>query len=146
MKSIGQKISYFLLGVVLSLALQQAFSQSTLQGRVFQTDRGRRIITATVENTFAALTSAGQTPSLNTVALSPGWHTAQLLVVGGPSVCSFQLEGSLDNTNWEDLSGPQDCTSITMFHVANRPVAHIRGNLVTFTGGTSVQFLYKGVK
>jgi len=148
MKTMRSKLSYFVLGLVFSFALQLAFSQGTLESTKHQTDRSKRIITATAENTFAALTSTGQTPSFNVVALSPISHTVQILLTGSPTGCAVQLEGSLDNTNWENLSGTQDCTSVTMFHVVNRTVPHVRGNLTTLSGGSSptVQFLYKGVK
>ncbi len=148
MKTMRSKLSYFVLGVVFSFALQLALSQSTTKSKSHQTDLGGRIITATVESTFVPLSATGQTPTLNAVALSPAWHTAQLLVLGGPTGCAFQLEGSLDSTNWENLSGSQDCTTITMFHVANRAVPYVRGNLTTLSGGAgpTVQLLYKGVK
>ncbi|MEE8608693.1 MAG: hypothetical protein V3S55_13890 [Nitrospiraceae bacterium] len=148
MKIMRSKFSCFVLGVVLSFALQLALSQGTTKSKSHQTDLGGRIITATVERTFAALASVTQTPSLNAVALSPGWHTAQLVITGSPTGCAFQLEGSLNNSNWEDLSGSQDCTAITMFHVANKSVPYVRGNLTALSGGTSptVQLLYKGVK
>ncbi|KKK64731.1 hypothetical protein LCGC14_2981250 [marine sediment metagenome] len=143
-----RKLSYFLLGMVLSFALQQGFSQGTRWTSTHQTDLAGRLITATAENTFAALSSTGQTPSFNVVALSPTSHTLQILLTGSPTGCAVQLEGSLDNANWENLSGTQNCTSVTMFHVVNRTVAYVRGNLTTLSGGSTptVQFLYKGVK
>ena len=101
----------------------------------------------TVRHKFAAQSSTGATPSI-VARVSPSRHTVQLLLTGGPTGCAYQLEGSLDNSNWENLSGTQDCTSVTMFHVVDRPVNYIRGNLTTLSGGSSptVQFLYAGVR
>lgn len=75
-----------------------------------------------------------------TIQRAPKTHTVQLDITGGPTTCTFQLEGSLDKEgvvggDFFDLSGPQDCTNDIMFHVTDRPVAWIRGNLTALSGG-----------
>ena len=83
-------------------------------------------------------------------ATRPEKHTVQLTVTGGPANCSFQLEGSLDNLTWFALSGAVDCTVAAncMFHVVNKPVNFIRGNLTALAGGAAptVTFEYLGAR
>ncbi|MCI0403455.1 MAG: hypothetical protein L0212_08030 [Acidobacteria bacterium] len=79
----------------------------------------------------------------------PSQHTVQLTVTGAPATCTFELEGTLDDTAGAtafSLSGSIPCTSSTMFHVVNKPVNFIRGNLTALTGGVSptVTFQYVG--
>lgn len=96
----------------------------------------------------ATLTATGTTSSYlvsNGVDGSGmNYHTLQVVVTGGPSGCTVRLEGSLDGTNWFDLSGSQTCTSNAMFHVDGKPVAYVRANLLTWTGGTNAVITYKG--
>jgi len=85
--------------------------------------------------TWAALSATGTTSGFNV----PGSdvHTIAAIVTGSPSGCTLHLEGSLDGTNWFDISGDQTCTSNLMFHVVNRAVAQVRMNLTALTGGTA---------
>lgn len=92
--------------------------------------------------TFSAtLTAAGTTQA---VYADANYHTVQVIIVGSPSACTVRLEGSLDNTNWFDVSGSQTCTSNVMFHVDGKPLAYVRANLLTWTGGTSATISYRG--
>lgn len=96
---------------------------------------------------WAAMSGTGTTAAL---PLPYGFsqHTIQIIVTGGPSGCTVNLDGSLDGVNWFDLSGGQTCTSNTMFHVVSKPVAYVRGDLTALTGGTSptVTISYEGIQ
>jgi hypothetical protein len=90
----------------------------------------------------ATLTAAGTT---NSQAVNANYHTVQVIVSGSPSACTVRLEGSLDNTNWFDISGTQTCTSNLIFHVGGpRSVTYARVNLLTWTGGTNAVINYRG--
>ncbi len=103
-----------------------------------------------VMNAFATQTGTGATSSIHAITDAssyPTFHTVQLVVVSA-SVCQYSLEGSIDNSNWFTIGQTSDtteadCTSSMMFHVANRPVRYIRGNLTSITG-TSVTMTYLG--
>jgi len=103
-----------------------------------------------MEKDFAALTAAGQTPAFSVKFGNsyPLHHTLTAAVTGAPSACSFNLEGSLDATVWNDLGSNTDCLATTIIHVVNKAVTHVRGDLVTLTAGTSptVTFEYLGVR
>lgn len=71
-------------------------------------------------------------------------HTVSVVVTGSPSACTIRLEGSLDNSNWFDLSGSQSCTSSVMFHVYGKVEKYLRVNLLTWTGGTNAAVSYLG--
>ena len=97
---------------------------------------------------FPAQSLTGTTDSLamGSIPQPPSKHTVQLTVAGSPSTCTYRLEGSLDGSLWSDLSGTQSCTASVMFHVVDKPVSWLRGNLLTLSGGSSptVQFTYQG--
>ncbi len=98
---------------------------------------------------FTAQTATGTTAVLDfrSVKMHPDKLTVQLNVTGSPTGCAYQLEGSLDNVNFFDLSGSQTCTANKMFHLDAKYVRYLRGNLTTLTGGTSpsVTLLIGGV-
>jgi hypothetical protein len=85
--------------------------------------------------TWPALTTTGTTPLFAT----PGndVHTVQIVLSGSPSGCTINLDGSLDGSHWNDISGSQTCTSNIMFHVVSRSVRFVRGDLTALSGGTS---------
>ena len=92
---------------------------------------------------YFSVTATG-TGATASVWADSNFHTLQ--VVGSPSVCTIRLEGSLDNNNWQYISGSQTCTSGTssqMFHVDGKPVSYVRANVLTFTG-TSITIIYTG--
>ena len=100
--------------------------------------------------TFTAQSATGTTAEVvdfDTVRLSPDELTVQLNVTGAPTTCTYQVEGSLDNVTFFDLSGAKSCTSSLMFHLDSKPVRYLRGNLTALSGGTSpsVQLIVKGV-
>jgi hypothetical protein len=101
------------------------------------------IITAQAQTreTIETLTAAGTTSA---VRAETNHHTLQVIVSGSPSACTVRLEGSLDNSNFFDLSGTQTCTSNLMFHVDGKPVTYVRANLLTWTGGTNAVVRYRG--
>jgi hypothetical protein len=94
-------------------------------------------------------------PNLTTVSATRGLlqrdglslHTVQLTVAGSPANCTFELDGSLDSTdgtdgNWFDLSGPVDCSvaANNLFHVANKLVPWVRGNVTALSSGTVTMY------
>lgn len=60
--------------------------------------------------------------------------TSQCLTTGTPTTISVKLQGSLDGTNWVDLTTH---SAVGFQHFIAGPVKFIRGNVVTLTGGTS---------
>ena len=96
---------------------------------------------AQTRSIFATLSATGTTSAIMAEA---NYHTVQVVPSGSPSGCDVRLEGSLDNSNWFDLSGTQTCTSAVMFHVDGKPATYVRVNLLTWTGGTSAAITYKG--
>jgi len=66
----------------------------------------------------------------------------QVNVAGTFSALSVNLEGSLDGTTWGVLSNTQEVAG-ALVTVSNppSPVAFVRANVLTFTGGTSVTVL-----
>lgn len=65
-----------------------------------------------------------------------GAFTWQIIITGAPTSITVNLEGSLDGTNWFQLDTYTGSAN-AMQHVVNKPVAYLRGNLVTLTGGSS---------
>jgi hypothetical protein len=103
------------------------------------------------KHVFDPLEAEGQTPAkvASHGGGHPSKHTTVVKVTGSPDAVIANLEGSLDGTDWFDLSGAVDLTVAAdrMFHVVNRPVQQIRYDLTTLTGGTdpTVQFEYLGI-
>jgi len=114
---------------------------------------------AVTRNHEFVLFDALAAPGVFTYGGAPYWpvlatrsekHTVELTVTGGPANCSFQLEGSLANLTWFNMSGAIDCVPAAnrLFHVINRPVNFIRGNLTVLNGGAAptVTFEYLGAR
>ena len=107
-----------------------------------------------IQHTFTALSGTGTTDAIQTLigptsSLAPAkTHTVQVDTTGSPSAATLQLEGSLDGVTWTALSPAMDVSSSTIFHVLDAPVSHIRGNLVSLTGGSAptVTMRYLGCK
>ena len=78
----------------------------------------------------------------------PMSHSVHCIVTGAPAAANVRLYGSLDGTNWFDLTGAQVATSSILFHVVNRPVAYVKANLADLSGGTSPTFTFRylGIK
>jgi len=62
--------------------------------------------------------------------------TWQLTDTGSPSSVSCQLQGSLDGSNWFNI-GAAALTAPGLQTIATTPLAFIRANLTTLSGGTS---------
>jgi hypothetical protein len=88
----------------------------------------------------ATLSAVGTTTPVRVSATN---HTLQFNV-GSPATCSIQLEGSLDDSVWSNLSGAQSCMASTMFHVDGKPMNWVRANLTIYSGGGSVAITYRG--
>lgn len=99
-----------------------------------------------MRHTWLAQSATGITDAYDVTLESPDKHTLQFITTGAPASATLRLEGSIDNTNWFDLSGTQNCSSSGMFHVVNKPVLFVRVNLLTLVGGTdpTVQCTYLG--
>lgn len=95
---------------------------------------------------FDALGAVGVTASQSVEGAAR--HTVTVTVSGAPATCTVNLDGSLDGVHWFDLSGPQNAAANTMFHVVDKPVTYVRGNLSALAGGTSpsVSISYMGVR
>lgn len=99
---------------------------------------GQQINGRNARVSWATMTASGTTTAFDVRQLSPSQHSMQAIETGGPSGCSVQLEGSLDNVNWFNLSGAQSCTAASIFFsVVQRPADFVRGNVTTLSGGTS---------
>lgn len=104
------------------------------------------VITAGRSRSFTAQTATGQTTgyTLGGILIN---HTANLVVTGAPTGCTYRLQGSRDGTNWFNISGTDiTCTASAVASYANFPAQYVRGNLLTLTGGTtpSVTLQYIG--
>lgn len=67
--------------------------------------------------------------------------TAQYIVTGAPSAVAAKLEGSLDGTNWFDLTGLNVTAAGAVTNSADAgvhfAVRYVRANVTTLTGGTA---------
>lgn len=97
---------------------------------------------------FAAHSATGTKAAIDVTRVMPHKHTASVIVTGTPATCVITLEGSIDGTNFFDISGNQTCTASLMFHVVEKPVLYVRPNLTTLTGGSSptVTLTYLGLR
>lgn len=69
-------------------------------------------------------------------------HTVQATITGAPTAVTVDLEGSLDGAKWFTLvshafSGGELTATAALFFVTGSPVAMVRANLTTLTGGTA---------
>ncbi len=90
--------------------------------------------------TFTTQTADGATAEvldLEALGIEGDRFTAQLVVTGTPDTCDYIVEGSLDNTFFDDFSGTFVCTSNVIFHVDGKAANRLRGTLSNLTGGTS---------
>ena len=85
-------------------------------------------------------------PALQLSPYTPSDYTFDWSTDGTPATQgTFQPEGSSDETHWFALSDPQDFTQDGMFHITNKPVAHVRINVLTYVPGdqtTATTFRY----
>lgn len=90
-----------------------------------------------IHRTFTTQTAVGATTALTPRGI-PTDHTIELIVTGAPATCTYQAQGSRDGTTWFNLSASAiTCTSTITAFESNKPVVHVRGNILTLTGGTS---------
>lgn len=73
-------------------------------------------------------------------------HTFQLVVTGNPTACAYRLQGSNDKgVTWFNLSDNDvPCLISTVGFEKDRPVALIRGALITLSGLATVTMHYVG--
>ena len=87
---------------------------------------------------FTAQTATGQTSSSGQIRGVVVNHTIELITTGGPSGCTYRLQGTRDAVTWFNISSADiTCTSTTVAFEANKPAVQVRGNLLTLTGGTA---------
>lgn len=99
------------------------------------------------QKTFTAQTATGTTATSGLMRGIPVAHTIELVVTGGPTGCTYRLQGSRDGTTWFNISAADiTCTTSTVAFENGKPAVSVRGNLLTLTGGTtpSVTLKYIG--
>lgn len=99
------------------------------------------------QKTFTAQTAVGATATSGLMRGIPIAHTAELVVTGAPTGCTYRLQGSRDGVTWFNISAADiTCTSSTVAFENGKPAVSVRGNLLTLTGGTtpSVTLKYIG--
>lgn len=95
---------------------------------------------------FAPMTAVSTSRFVDVRSGLPQYHTIEALLVGTPTTCTFRVEGSNSGVTFYDISGAQDCTTSTMFHIANKPVRYIRISLLALTGTATIKFSWNGVE
>ena len=63
-------------------------------------------------------------------------------LTGAPTAVTVIIEGSINGVDWASLathifSADELSDAFTVFHIADKPIAYIRGNLGKLTGGTN---------
>lgn len=57
------------------------------------------------------------------------------------TVCTYQVEGSLDGIHYHPMANVLDCTTFdpktSMFHILSKPVTFLRVNVLSYTAGDS---------
>lgn len=87
---------------------------------------------------FAAQSVTGATTGTGGLRGTPVNHTIHLVVTGAPTGCTYRLQGSRDGTTWFNISASDiTCTTTATAFETNKPTRHVRGNLLTLTGGTA---------
>ncbi len=92
----------------------------------------------------ATATGAGSTWNTPLTGVASGNYATsfmwQVNTVGTFTALSVTLQGSLDGVNWTTLDTNANVAGGAQYKVAG-PVAFLRANVGTFTGGTSVSVL-----
>jgi len=93
-----------------------------------------------IENTFTQLTASGTTDGLLVQYIRN--HTFQVVVANINTSVTVRCEGSLDGTNYFNLSDAGANTTITsdgtyLFHKYQFSTKYVRFNFVSESGGTS---------
>lgn len=99
--------------------------------------------------TFPALSATGQTASIAVNNVIPTKHGVQVNTTGAPAACTYNLEGSLDNTNWTSIINAQACTTsgtLTWDATGIKPVLFVRVNLTALSGGATATPIWVGSK
>jgi len=99
--------------------------------------------------TFPALSATGQTASIAVNNVIPAKHGMQVNTTGAPAACTYNLEGSLDGTNWTSIINAQACTTsgtLTWESTGTKPVLFVRVNVTALSGGATATPIYVGSK
>jgi len=119
-------------------AISQSAQRDLSPLRLFETPLDAQSEFRGYRKTFTTQTTTGATASSGLMRGYAVNHTAELIVTGGPATCTYRLQGTGDGTTWFNISAADlTCTSTTVGFEANKPVAQVRGNLLTLTGGTT---------
>jgi methyl coenzyme M reductase beta subunit len=97
-------------------------------------ERGSRAVSLNAATGTGAGDSFGFLPFLG--GGIPGTYSWDIIITGGPSAVTVNLEGSDDGTNWFTVD-TSTSTSSALRHVVDKPVRFLRANLATLTGGSS---------
>lgn len=62
---------------------------------------------------------------------------AKSSTTGAPTGCICAVEGSFDGSTWFTLAVQDIIVEGANFAIPNSPVKYLRGNLISFTGGTT---------
>jgi hypothetical protein len=133
-------IQRLFIAFVLLLAAAAAFAQ---QGAPYAASR----LPVNGLYDFATVAGTGYTEYINLAAQGIPFnnHTIELSITGtAPSVCTFQVEGSSNGTNWYSISGSQSCTASEMFHIITKPVRYLQVHVLTYTGTGVLFFQHTG--
>jgi hypothetical protein len=87
------------------------------------------------KGTLLPAVDSAQTGGLLDMGRNFNNFTIEVSFTGVITSCSFIFQGSLDKVNWYDLGSFTDTTS-NLFHVANKPIRFVRGNLNILEGTT----------
>lgn len=95
-----------------------------------------------VELTLTGVNSTGATASYLFSDIPMPNITIQAHRTAGSDEISLKIEGSLDGSNWIDISGTQTSSSgELMFHIVNKPLKYIRANITSIGSSTYTIYL-----
>ncbi|MCK4870762.1 MAG: hypothetical protein KAS93_06605 [Gammaproteobacteria bacterium] len=85
-----------------------------------------------------AATSTGTGDSVTSVHPEQEDKSFQVVVTGGPTQVTVDIEGSINGgVSYDQLLRHDVTADGNLFHMNGKPVTSIRANLITLTGGTS---------
>lgn len=90
---------------------------------------------------LSAVTATGAGTAIDLGSLFSNF-TVNVKTTSAATACTVKLQGSINNTDWHDLgsvamSGTELTALTAMFHVVDKPVSLIRGNMSVFTQAAS---------
>lgn len=132
------------LGVVTAFGIELLCPIQSAHAQTLQTS-----MTAGLYYSFPAVSTTGATASISVSSAIPTKHGMQVNTTGAPAACTYNLEGSLDNTNWTPIISGQACTTSGLLAwdtTGLRPVLFVRANVTALSGGATATPIYVGSK